>query len=170
MSIYINTNGRSMAINGLDLKDYMINKGIDVHTNHHNIEDIENGCCACMINLTDFNNKNINLRSGIDIGLANWFNLFTLLVVDPSNGELKDELLSLGININIFSEEIIKAHLDKILETIIKFRSDIEGFRPESLDARKKARKMLCKTMAEAFDTSGNLELMKYAERQLANR
>jgi hypothetical protein len=170
MCIYINTNGHRITLNGLDLMNYIKRKGIEPHTDYNNLEEIEDNCCACIIDLTAFDSVYINLKSGMDIGLAKWFEYLTLLIVDPSNEDLKRDLNSLGSNIYIFSEDLIRDNLDQLLDTIMKFKSNLDEFRPETLDTRKKARRMLWKTFEGAFTESRNMVLLDEAERKLVNR
>jgi hypothetical protein len=94
MSIYINAKS-PLNIDGKNLLDYLKETKIE-HYIDRNLKDVEDKCCISLIDLSDFDNSNVSLKCGADIGFSNGFMLMIIAIIRPENIKLKDELKNFG--------------------------------------------------------------------------
>ncbi|MCK4348304.1 MAG: hypothetical protein KAW47_06785 [Thermoplasmatales archaeon] len=153
MGIYINTNGTLREETNDLIHHLKTERRINCCDDRTStLSEVEEKCSVCVMNLTMFEESKVNLRSGGEIGLSNWFKMLTIAIINPRNEDLKNELENIGVQ--TFAKEDIVFVLDYISDIIVKTEKHLMNLR-ENIDIRRIIREVECEDLkdmiAEAF-------------------
>lgn len=149
MGIYINTNDDLNEMMDL-IRRLKTESGIKPCVDWTNtLSKVEKECCVCVINLTIFEESKVNLRSGGEIGLSNWFKMLTIAIVNPRNNDLKNELEKIGVH--PFTKKDIVFVLDYISDLIMTTKRILKEFTGNDVGERRRIRGAMCEDFEKAI-------------------
>jgi hypothetical protein len=144
MSIYIN-NSSMLYQDGTNMVDYLNSRNIEIFIDR-NLKDIEKDCFVSLLDLSTYEDSNVSLKCGAEVGLSDLFKLLIIVVTNPSNEKLNHELL-IKFKANLFEMEDIVLFLKdaRIFEKIESGKEMLNNC--TSIEQRSKFRKYLSKDL-----------------------
>jgi hypothetical protein len=139
------------------LQNYLNEREVETHSSDDfrmRFDELSNLCHLFIIDLSMFKKSELNLKSGIDIGIAKALAHYAIIRMDPENAKLKSELeAELTYLIICHNEHEIANISITILRSLEKFRSELKlEYENDNVSQLRGPRLKLFQAVKEEYD------------------